>query len=239
AKQKQQRYDDSIKVAKKRQQQIADSLQAVALIRKQRQKQIDDSLLNVANIAKQKRQQQVDDSLKTAMRKQQLVKDSLQKVADILRIRQQEIADSLKIAAGKKQPVTDTAKSVTAKAQVDKSKALVQRDNVLLQTYHITNPDILIELFDNAEIDGDKVSVFHNNQVIINNQMLTHEPIVYKVHADSSNRMHEFILVAENLGTIPPNTALMRVTADKQVYKLSVKTDLKTNAKIVFYYDGN
>ena len=49
------------------------------------------------------------------MSKQQQIKDSLQKIADISRIRQQEIADSLKIAAGKKQPVTDTAKTVTAK----------------------------------------------------------------------------------------------------------------------------
>ena len=83
------------------------------------------------------------------------------------------------------------------------------------------------------------LAFFTTIHLIINNQMLTQDPIIYKVHADTSSRMHEFILVAENLGTIPPNTALMRVTADKQVYKLSVKTDLKTNAKIVFYYDGN
>jgi len=240
---RQQHIQDSLQniaaFAKKRQQQIADSLKTVASIAKQkRQQQIADSIKNAEAIAKQK-QQRYDDSLKLAQQRQQQMQNSLQTIANIAKIRQQEIQDSIKIAAGKKQLTPDTAKTGVAKAQVDKGKALTQRDNVLLETYHIKSPDILIELFDNAEIDGDRVSVFHNNQVIVNNQMLTHEPIVYKIHADSTNRTHEFILVAENLGTIPPNTALMRVTADKQVYKLSVKTDLKTNAKIVFYYDGN
>ncbi|HVX26894.1 MAG TPA: hypothetical protein VHB70_11160 [Parafilimonas sp.] len=241
AKQQQQHIQDSLQkaavIAKKRQQQIADSLQTVANIAKQkRQQQIADSIKNAALIAKQK-QQHYDDSIKVAQKRQQEIADSLQTIANRNKIRQQEIDDSIKIAAGKKQ-IIDTAKTTVAKAQ-DKTKALTQRDNILLQTYHIKKPDILIELFDNAEIDGDRVSVYHNNQPIVSNQMLTHDPIIYKVHADSANRTHEFILVAENLGTIPPNTALMRVTADGQVYKLSVKTDLKTNAKIVFYYDGD
>jgi hypothetical protein len=236
AKQKQQQYDDSVRVAKLRQQHIRDSLQTVALAKK-RQQQIADSLRNVA-IAKQK-QQRYEDSLKLVQQRQKQIVDSMQNVANIAKIRQQEIRDSIKIAEGKKQLAPDTTTSAVAKAQADKSKALTQRDNVLLQTYHIKNPDILIELFDNAEIDGDRVSVFHNNSLIVNNQSLLKTPITFKVHADSENRMHEFILVAENLGSIPPNTALMRVTADKQQYKLSVKTDLQTNAKIVFYYDGN
>jgi hypothetical protein len=118
-------------------------------------------------------------------------------------------------------------------------KALTSRTNVLLQTYHITSPDILIELFDNGEIDGDRVSVYHNNAIIVSNQTLGIKTITLNVHADATNREHEFVLVAENLGTIPPNSALMRITAGKQVYKLTVNTDMKTNARIVFYYDGN
>jgi hypothetical protein len=46
-------------------------------------------------------------------------------------------------------------------------------------------------------------------------------------------------MIAENLGAIAPNTALMRITVGKDIYKLGIKTDLQTNAKIVFEYDGN
>jgi hypothetical protein len=124
-------------------------------------------------------------------------------------------------------------------ARISTTKAFETRDNVLLETYHIATPDILIELFDNAQIDGDRVSVYHNNSLIVNNQMLDKTPITLHIHADTANRMHEFVMIAENLGTIAPNTALMRITAGDKIYKLSVKTDLSTNAKIVFYYDGN
>ena len=119
------------------------------------------------------------------------------------------------------------------------NKALTSRDNVLLGSYHITSPDILIELFDNAEIDGDRVTIYHNNTIIVSNQMLDKKPITLNIHADATNREHEFVMVAENLGSIPPNSALMRITAGKQSYRLSVKTDMKTNARIVFYYDGD
>jgi hypothetical protein len=136
------------------------------------------------------------------------------------------------------QRIRDSIKIVSTRPTDAKGKVLEERTNVLLGSYHIATPDILIEIFDNAEIDGDRVSVYHNNSLLVNNQTLSTEPITFRIHADSANRLQEFILIAENLGTIPPNTALMRVTIEKQVYKLSVKTDLKTNARIVFYYDG-
>ena len=174
-----------------------------------------------------------------------------QRTADSLRDanarkRQQEITDSL--AAVRKQQYNDSlqkatlAKAVPVKKDSNQSaadKALTSRTSVLLETYHITSPDILIELFDNAEIDGDRVTIYHNNEIIASNQMLEAKPITLKIHADATNRKHEFVMVAENLGTIPPNSALMRITAGKQSYKLAVKTDMTTNARIVFYYDGN
>ncbi|MEP6465843.1 MAG: hypothetical protein ABJB05_06040 [Parafilimonas sp.] len=258
-KKREQVIDDSLSLAKqKEQQRIKDSLDNVARLEKIRT-QTEDSLRNVQ--AKQ-RQQEVADSLSLANQKKlQLIKDSLQNVAAVnlqkqrtadslnevqASKRQQEITDSL--AAVRKQHYNDSLQKAALAKAVAKpatdtvpsaNTALTSRTNVLLQTYHITSPDILIELFDNGEIDGDRVSVFHNNEIIVSNQTLGIKPITLNIHADSAHREHEFVLVAENLGSIPPNSALMRITAGKQVYKLSVNTDMKTNAKIVFYYDGN
>ena len=39
---------------------------------------------------------------------------------------------------------------------------------------------------------------------------------------DESNPDHELIMVAENLGRIPPNTSLMVVTAGDQRYEVSI-----------------
>jgi hypothetical protein len=260
AKRRQQEIADSLNLVKQREQQrIKDSLDNVARL-EQIRRRTEDSLRNVQI---KKRQQEIADSLTLVNQKrQQFIKDSLQAVAaanlqkqrtaDSLRDlqarkRQQEITDSL--TAVRKQQYDDSLhKAALAKAvpppatdnnQSNAGKALTSRTSVLLGTYHITSPDILIELFDNGEIDGDRVSVFHNNEIIVSNQVLGIKPITMNIHADTTNREHEFVLVAENLGTIPPNTALMRVTVGKQSYKLTVSTDMKTNARIVFYYDGN
>lgn len=223
---RQQQINDSILLAqqKKRQQEIADSIN---LVKQKEQQHINDSLQNVAATNLQK--QRTEDSLHTLQAKK----------------RQQEITDSL--AAVRKQQYNDSLqKAALAKAvppiisdSNQTNKVLTTRTSILLGTYHITSPDILIELFDNGEIDGDRVSVYHNNAIIVSNQTLGLQPITINIHADITNREHEFVLVAENLGSIPPNSALMRITAGKQVYKLTVNTDMKTNARIVFIYDGN
>jgi hypothetical protein len=259
-KKREQEIADSLSlVQQKERQRIKDSLDNAARLAQIRLR-TEDSLRNVQV---KKRQQEVADSINLVnQRKQQFIQDSLQSVAaanlqkqreaDSLRNvqarkRQQEIADSL--AAVRKQQYNDSlqkaalAKAVppatTGSSPSAAEKPLTSRTSVLLGTYHITSPDILIELFDNGEIDGDRVSVYHNNAIIVSNQTLGIKAITLNIHADTTNREHEFVLVAENLGSIPPNSALMRITAGKQIYKLSVNTDMKTNARIVFYYDGN
>ncbi len=242
----QQREEQHIKdsldnVARIRQQQIDDSTQLAQ--QKKRLQEITDSL----NLVQQREQQRIKDSLDNVARLEQMRKRTTDSLLEVQTMkRQQEIADSLAVA--RKQQYDDSLqKAATAKASEKQAinsassdaKALTSRTSVLLGTYHITSPDILIELFDNGEIDGDRVSVYHNNAIIVSNQTLGTKAITLNIHADTANREHEFVLVAENLGSIPPNSALMRITAGKQVYKLTVNTDMKTNARIVFYYDGN
>ena len=42
------------------------------------------------------------------------------------------------------------------------------------------------------------------------------------------------VLFAENLGTLPPNTALMEVTVHGKTYELFLSTDYKKNASVEF-----
>ncbi|MBD0286546.1 MAG: hypothetical protein ICV79_14130, partial [Flavisolibacter sp.] len=44
-------------------------------------------------------------------------------------------------------------------------------------------------------------------------------------------------LVAENLGSIPPNTALLIVTAGTKQYKLSLSSTEQKSAMVRFIYD--
>ncbi|MEJ7684050.1 MAG: hypothetical protein WKG06_40595 [Segetibacter sp.] len=91
-------------------------------------------------------------------------------------------------------------------------------------------------MYDNGEIDGDRISVYHNNELIVSNKMLTDKPISFTIHADEDSPTHEFVMVAENLGSIPPNTSLMIITAGDKRYELFVTSTEQKNAVVRIEY---
>ena len=100
----------------------------------------------------------------------------------------------------------------------------------------VTNTNIQIELFDNGTIDHDSISVFDNNKQVIKNGELSYKPIKLKIKFSTEDNKHELIMVAENLGEIPPNTALMVITAGKQRYEIFLTSTEEKNAKVVIEY---
>jgi hypothetical protein len=93
---------------------------------------------------------------------------------------------------------------------------------------------IRVELYDNGEIDGDSVSLFLNNQLLVQHLKLTAEPKTLQVPVDKSIPVNRLVLFAENLGRLPPNTALMEVTVHGKTYTLFLSTDFKKNASVEF-----
>ena len=116
---------------------------------------------------------------------------------------------------------------------------LTNRATNLIKTFSVSSPNIVVQLYDNAEIDGDVVSVFHNGKLIADHQSLTHKAITLHITATRQSKHHEFVMVAENLGLIPPNTALMRITAGDQKFEVEISSDFENNAKINIDYTGN
>ncbi len=112
-------------------------------------------------------------------------------------------------------------------------KKTAERENKVIETIEISQPDIKIELFDNGEVDGDTVTVYFNSYPVLTKKQLTANVITLNVKA-VKNRKNNLVLFAENLGKIPPNTALMRVTAGAKVYNITVESDKKKNGMIVF-----
>ena len=116
--------------------------------------------------------------------------------------------------------------------------ALSTRTTNLINTFSVTSPHIVLQLYDNAEIDGDMVSVYHNGKLIVDHQTLTHKAITLTINATAADAHHEFVMVAENLGLTPPNTALLRITAGSQKFELELASDFDNNAKIAIDYTG-
>lgn len=115
-------------------------------------------------------------------------------------------------------------------------EVLKTRSNELVQTIPTSAKEFKIELYDNGEIDGDRISVYHNNELIVSNKQLTDKPISFNIKADANAPMHEFVMVAENLGSIPPNTALMIITAGGKRYELHITSTVQKNAVVRIEY---
>lgn len=113
------------------------------------------------------------------------------------------------------------------------SKDLIDRDKVVAKVIKTEGDEIQIDLYDNGQIDDDTVTVYHNNEVVAYKQRLCHQPITIRVKADASHPRHEFVMVADNLGSIPPNTALMVITVGRQRYEVFLTSSLQKSATVI------
>lgn len=115
-------------------------------------------------------------------------------------------------------------------------KIIQQRETRLVKTIITNSPDIKIELYDNGEIDDDTITVYHNNEIVAYKKRLSSEPITLNVKADVNDPYHEFVMYADNLGKIPPNTALMVLTTGGRRYELFLTSTEQKNAKVVIEF---
>ena len=114
---------------------------------------------------------------------------------------------------------------------------LKQRTNSLIKEIKTVAGEIVLDLYDNGEIDDDTVSIYHNNLLIASRQRLSQKPISIRIQVDKSQPRHELIMVANNLGSIPPNTSLMIVTTKDKRYQVSISSTEQQNAKVVIKLD--
>ncbi len=115
-------------------------------------------------------------------------------------------------------------------------KVLKERENELFKTITTKERFVEISFYDNGEIDGDTISIFNNNRLVVSHKGLSAKPIVIKVELKDDDPQQDIVMVAENLGTLPPNTALMIVQAGKERYTLNLSSTEQKNAMVRFKY---
>jgi len=96
---------------------------------------------------------------------------------------------------------------------------------------------IRLDFYDNAQVDGDSITVLVDKQVVMTHQRLSAKPLTTYVRVDLNNTFHEIEMVAENLGSIPPNTAILIITAGKNRHLLSMSSTETKSARIRIVYE--
>jgi hypothetical protein len=119
-----------------------------------------------------------------------------------------------------------------AKQPIEKElevKKLNARKNNYIKDIFVETDSIRITLFDNGYIDGDTVSIFYNKVPIIKKQGLSAEGQNFYLVLDSTQKEHELSMFAENLGKVPPNTALMVINDGINRYEIFMTSTFNSN----------
>jgi hypothetical protein len=106
----------------------------------------------------------------------------------------------------------------------------------LKTSIEVDSSKIKLEFYDDAEIDNDTVTVFINNKLLLYRQCLTLKPLTIYFNAFPGTQ-YELVMYADNLGTIPPNTALMVVTAGSKKLDVYLSSNEQKSAAVKFLYN--
>lgn len=104
----------------------------------------------------------------------------------------------------------------------------------IVKTIQISEPSFRLDFYDNGEIDGDSISVFYNGKLVLSHQRLSDKPLSITLPIDTEAKENIVTMYAENLGTIPPNTAVMIVRDGSKIYTVRLESDLKKSASVIF-----
>ncbi len=129
-------------------------------------------------------------------------------------------------------PVAD--KNIAAKKPSTNQEKFSSRQNKLQMVIPVTAPFIELKFYDNAAIDGDSIAIFLNGRLVREHILLGGEPQIIKILAAELQEDNELVLVAENLGSIPPNTSYLVANVGHKQYEARLFADEGTSALIRF-----
>jgi hypothetical protein len=107
-----------------------------------------------------------------------------------------------------------------------------ERENTISDEIEVDSDSLKVDFYDNGEIDGDSISVFFNNQLLASSQILSARAVHFDLKLDPARPTNELSMFADNLGSIPPNTALMIVDDGKKKYEIRLTSNLQKNGTV-------
>jgi len=128
---------------------------------------------------------------------------------------------------------TSPATPSNTKKDVTPAPAYETRTVKDIKTINVKNKKITVDLYDDGDVDNDIVSVYFNGVAVVSKKPLSTNPLSLTLNVEPG-KANELILFAENLGNIPPNTALMIINDGTSRHEVRLSSDLKNNAEVKF-----
>ncbi|RYZ00418.1 MAG: hypothetical protein EOO11_01700 [Chitinophagaceae bacterium] len=122
-------------------------------------------------------------------------------------------------------------KTPVAPAAAPVPLAFAERKSNSLRPVTVRGDSISLALYDNGVVDGDSVSIYLNGQPVLTHVRLSDTATRYTLRLPAGEHF-ELALMAENLGTLAPNTGLLQIVDGEQRHNIYFSADLQTNARL-------
>jgi hypothetical protein len=150
------------------------------------------------------------------------------------------ISPVLEPPVAKAPPVAKTTLTPAIQKKVEPAKLatidelFITRKKILTKEIPIEGDSVQLHFYDNAEVDGDSITLYLNNKMIFTHVRLTASPYVVTLQVKDLAESNELVMVAENLGSIPPNTALMIAMVGSKRYEAYLESTEGSSSLIRF-----
>jgi len=146
--------------------------------------------------------------------------------------RQVVVPETIELSAEPK--LAPIIEPVVTTVPFNNEQKFVTRERKLMQEIPISGDSIELRFYDNAEVDGDSVAIFLNNQLLYEHIRLSDKGYTLMLAVETLQPTNELVMVAENLGSIPPNTSLMVAMVDGKRYEARLESTEQSSAVIRF-----
>ncbi|NCU03627.1 MAG: hypothetical protein GXC73_06520 [Chitinophagaceae bacterium] len=102
----------------------------------------------------------------------------------------------------------------------------------VVQTIELKTDSVSFELYDDGLVDGDSVSVYVNNSILLNRVAVSDKGIKQTVFVPSTDDGLLITFFAENEGSVPPNTGMLIIYTAEKKYEIRFRSDNKKSAAI-------
>ena len=115
-----------------------------------------------------------------------------------------------------------------------KNTKIDTRVKQVIKVIEVESKTFRVDLYDNGQVDGDTISLYFNGKLMVTHQRLSLTPISLSLTLAEGTSDNELEMYAENLGSIPPNSALMVVTYGDKRFEVNITSSEQTNGTVRF-----
>lgn len=132
----------------------------------------------------------------------------------------------------KQKPAEPVEPAYKPKPLSDPDVAFKERKKVLVEQLDLHTDNLELRIFDNGIIDDDTIAIFINNEKIRSFYRLKSESLSLDYLAENLPDTIDIVMVAQNMGFIPPNTAVMEMVMNEKIYTLGLESTDSTSAMV-------